>query len=97
MTENETSDYELLEQLTYEGLSYRYPNPEPKIYKRIEKELSIIKQKGFVSYFLINWKILEYARSKGYFYVGRGSGANSIIALFITYYRCRSCRTRLVF
>lgn len=83
LTENETSDYELLEKLTYEGLSYRYPKPDVKIYSRIEKELSIIKQKGFVSYFLINWKILEYARSKDYFYVGRGSGANSIVAYLL--------------
>lgn len=83
LTENEVSDYQLLEKLTYEGLSYRYPNPDEKIYSRIEKELSIIKQKDFVSYFLINWKILEYARSKDYFYVGRGSGANSIIAYLL--------------
>ena len=36
-----------------------------------------------MSYFLINWKILKYARSKGYFYVGRGSGANSIVAYLL--------------
>jgi DNA-directed DNA polymerase III PolC len=32
---------------------------------------------------LINWKILKYARSKNYFYVGRGSGANSIVAYLL--------------
>ncbi|WP_178990930.1 DNA polymerase III subunit alpha [Winogradskyella schleiferi] len=84
LTENETSDYELLEKLTYDGIPYRYGNDsEQKVYDRIEKELNIIKQKGFVSYFLINWKILEYARSKDYYYVGRGSGANSIIAYLL--------------
>lgn len=84
LTVNVNSDYELLEQLTYKGIPYRYgKNVDPKIYNRIEKELSIIKQKGFVSYFLINWKILEYARSKNYYYVGRGSGANSIIAYLL--------------
>ncbi|MBC3845535.1 DNA polymerase III subunit alpha [Winogradskyella echinorum] len=84
LTENETSDYQLLEKLTYDGINYRYgENVEEKIYKRIEKELDIIKQKNFVSYFLINWKILEYARSKDYYYVGRGSGANSIIAYLL--------------
>ena len=83
-TENETSDYKLLEQLTYQGIPYRYGETvDDTIYKRIEKELNIIKQKGFVSYFLINWKLLEYARSKDYFYVGRGSGANSIIAYLL--------------
>ena len=84
LTENETSDYKLLKQLTYDGISYRYgTDVEQKVYDRIEKELTIIQQKSFVSYFLINWKILEYARSKNYYYVGRGSGANSIIAYLL--------------
>lgn len=84
LTENEDSDYKLLEQLTYNGIPYRYgTNVEQKVYDRIEKELNIIKQKNFVSYFLINWKILEYARSKNYYYVGRGSGANSIVAYLL--------------
>ena len=82
-TNNELLDYKLLEKLTYQGLYYRYKKPGARIFKRIEKELNIIKEKGFVSYFLINWKILKYARSKGYFYVGRGSGANSIIAYLL--------------
>lgn len=82
-TNSETLDYRLLENLTYKGLNYRYKNPNETIFNRIEKELSIIKEKGFVSYFLINWKILKYARSKGYFYVGRGSGANSIVAYLL--------------
>lgn len=82
-TENEASDYTLLKKLTYQGLSYRYKTPDDVIYNRIKKELEIIKEKGFVSYFLINWRILEYARSKGYYYVGRGSGANSIVAYLL--------------
>jgi len=84
LTKNEASDYKLLKKLTYGGIPYRYgKNVKPEVYERIEKELKIIKQKDFVSYFLINWKILEYARSKIYFYVGRGSGANSIVAYLL--------------
>lgn len=83
-TKSEAEDYSLLKKLTYSGLPYRFgKNPEKSILSRIEKELDIIKQKGFVSYFLINWHILEYARSKGYFYVGRGSGANSVVAYLL--------------
>ena len=82
-TKNEAEDYKLFEKLTYEGIPYRYKHPTKIIYDRIEKELKIIKEKGFVSYFLINWRILQYARSKGYFYVGRGSGANSIVAYLL--------------
>ncbi len=82
-TGNEALDFRLLKKLTYEGLPYRFENPSQQVYARIEKELDIIHKKGFVSYFLINWKILKYARSKGYFYVGRGSGANSVIAYLL--------------
>lgn len=82
-TGNEALDYRLLRKLTYQGLSYRYAEVTDTVLDRIQKELTIIKEKGFVSYFLINWKILKYARSKGYFYVGRGSGANSIIAYLL--------------
>src|SRR5690606_25450078 len=31
-------------------------------------------------YFLIAWDLVRYARSRGFAYVGRGSGANSIVA-----------------
>lgn len=82
-TGNQDLDFRLLKKLTYKGLGYRYEQVDDKILDRISKELHIIKEKGFVSYFLINWKILKYARSKGYFYVGRGSGANSIIAYLL--------------
>ncbi|MCB0481678.1 MAG: DNA polymerase III subunit alpha [Flavobacteriales bacterium] len=76
-------DQKLIRKLAYDGLNYRYDNPEKPIVERIEKELEIIIDRGFVSYFLINWDIVNYARRKGYFYVGRGSGANSIIAYLL--------------
>lgn len=82
-TTNEALDFRLLKKLAYAGIHYRYKRPGARVMIRMEKELGIIKEKGFVSYFLINWKILKYARSKGYFYVGRGSGANSIIAYLL--------------
>ncbi|TDU43260.1 DNA polymerase III alpha subunit [Gelidibacter sediminis] len=82
-TTSEALDFRLLRKLTYDGLHYRYKKPGERIFTRIEKELTIIEQKGFVSYFLINWKILKYARSKNYFYIGRGSGANSIVAYLL--------------
>ena len=47
---------------------------------RIEKELAIIEQMDFNAYFLITWDIIRYAQSRGFFFVGRGSGANSIVA-----------------
>ncbi len=82
-TSSEEEDYRLLVQLCNEGLPYRYAHPDEKIKERLKKELEIIRQKKFISYFLMNWDILCYARRKGYFYVGRGSGANSIVAYLL--------------
>jgi DNA-directed DNA polymerase III PolC len=82
-TGSEAEDYQLIRRLCREGLRYRYYNPDKQIRARLEKELQIIKEKGFISYFLINWDITSYARSKGYFHVGRGSGANSIVAYLL--------------
>ena len=82
-TGNEELDFRLMKKLAYQGLKYRYKKLGTRIFNRLEKELEIIRQKQFVSYFLINWKILKYARSKGYYYVGRGSGANSIVAYLL--------------
>ena len=79
----EVEDAELIKQLCDEGMDYRYPIPTPEIHARIKKELDTIQEMGFVSYFLMNWDIVSYARSKGYFYVGRGSGANSVVAYLL--------------
>src|SRR5205085_10783239 len=47
------------------------------------KEIKIITEFGFASYFLINWDIIRYAQHKNFYYVGRGSGANSIVAYLL--------------
>lgn len=76
-------DGELLRNLCYANLGYRYNKPGKAVLDRIEKELEVIQQLNFASYFLINWDIVNYARSKNYYYVGRGSGANSILAYLL--------------
>ncbi len=76
-------DSEMLRKLCYENLHYRYHQPNEEVLKRIEKELEVIQQLKFESYFLINWDIVNYARHKNYYYVGRGSGANSILAYLL--------------
>lgn len=76
-------DEQLLDQLCAEGLPYRYEEVNDSIKNRLNKELELIKKMGFVSYFLINWDIVSEARQRGFFYVGRGSGANSIVAYLL--------------
>lgn len=79
-TASEQEDRVLLTQLCREGLSYRYPQINEEIEQRLDKELQMIFKMGFCSYFLINSDVVRYARSKQFFYVGRGSGANSLAA-----------------
>ena len=71
-TGSREKDIKLLRKLCDDGLSYRYPQADFKVCERIEKELQLIDHKNFVSYFLINWDIVNYAQKRGYFYVGRG-------------------------
>jgi DNA polymerase-3 subunit alpha len=76
-------DYHQLMGLCYEGLNYRYPNADEKIIERFEKEVDMIVGLGFSSYFLINQDIVRYAQHKKISYVGRGSGANSMVAYLL--------------
>ncbi|MCE7056288.1 DNA polymerase III subunit alpha [Algoriphagus sp. AGSA1] len=69
----------LLEKLAMEGLDYRYGN-NPVARQRVFKELKIINQLNFNAYFLIVWDVIRYAQNRGFYHVGRGSGANSIVA-----------------
>ncbi len=82
-TEDKQKDLSLIRELCIKGLGYRYPNGGDSVLERLDKELSVIEKMDFVSYFLINWDIVSYARKQGYFYVGRGSGANSIVAYLL--------------
>ncbi|MFA6151120.1 MAG: DNA polymerase III subunit alpha [Chitinophagaceae bacterium] len=73
-------DRERLKDMALEGLVRRYGAGDIEARGRIEKELDIIYNQEFSSYFLITNDICQYARRSGYHHVGRGSGANSIVA-----------------
>ena len=79
-TGNAYDDLELLRQKAFEGMLYRYGTKNKNAYRRIEKELDIIEKKGFCAYFLIAWEIVQFAIKQGFYHVGRGSGANSVVA-----------------
>ena len=49
--------------------------------KRLEKELSIIKQMDFCNYFLIVWDYIKYAKQNNILVgPGRGSAAGSLVS-----------------
>jgi DNA-directed DNA polymerase III PolC len=79
-TGNKETDIKLLEKLAYSGFKYRYQEDDKEAMTRLKKELRIIAELNFLSYFLITYDIIVYAHSKGYHHIGRGSGANSIVA-----------------
>lgn len=79
-TDSWCNDKELLLRLALEGVSSRYGNNSKNAIDRIHKELEIIDYCKYAAYFLITDDICRYARSLGFHYVGRGSGANSVIA-----------------
>ena len=82
-TSSPEEDFELLKKEAGKGLRYRYGKPSQKVIDRMNKELKIIQQMEFCSYFLINWDLVRYAREQGVYYVGRGSGANSMVAYLL--------------
>jgi DNA polymerase III subunit alpha len=79
-TKNKKGDIALLTTLAEEGLVWRYGRHNAEAKARVEKELKVINDLEFSGYFLITWDIIRYSNSRGFLHIGRGSGANSIIA-----------------
>lgn len=85
-TGSNEDDLKLLTKLSLNGCIRRYGKSNKVAMTRTLNEIAVIKKLGFAAYFLITWDIVRYAQTAGYHHVGRGSGANSIVAynMFIT-------------
>lgn len=70
----------LLEKLAIDGWKQRYGDGNKTALARVRHELDIIENLGFSAYFLITWDIIRYSMARGFYHVGRGSGANSVVA-----------------
>ena len=79
-TGSRRDDTQLLQKLCSDGLAYRYGRNNTEAQERVRKELDVITKLGFAAYFLISWDIVRYSMSRGFYHVGRGSGANSVVA-----------------
>jgi DNA polymerase-3 subunit alpha len=77
-----TSDDEYLRHLTFAGARQRYGEPVPgDVAERLTRELGVIAEMGFSSYFLIVWDLIRHARDRGIRVgPGRGSAAGSCAA-----------------
>lgn len=76
------SHYDYMRDICYMGLYERYgESPDKSYVDRLEYELSVIKNMGYVDYFLIVADFISYAKNHDIpVGPGRGSGAGSIAA-----------------
>lgn len=79
-TGNPYDDRLLLEKYALDGLVRRYGKTNRTALERVRHELDIIDKLDFAAYFLITDDICRYARNREFFYIGRGSGGNSVVA-----------------
>src|SRR5690606_4177657 len=80
VTGSEAGDWDMLVTKAWEGFQNRYDAGDEVLRERFQRELNIIKIKSFCAYFLIAHDLICFAKEKGFDYVGRGSGANSVVA-----------------
>ena len=73
--------YEYLRKICYDGLLERYPDTSKELEPRLEYELNVIKDMGYVEYFLIVWDYIRFARERDIIVgPGRGSAAGSLVS-----------------
>ncbi len=87
-----------LNHLCDEGIKKRYPHDDGTLRERLDYELGVIKNMGYVDYFLIVWDFIHFARSRGISVgPGRGSAAGSIVAYCLTITDIDPIRYNLLF
>ena len=72
---------EYFESLCWKGFRRRYPDGGEQREAQLRYEMEMIRQMGFVNYFLIVWDYVAYAKSQGIpVGPGRGSAAGSVVS-----------------
>lgn len=87
-----------LRELTERGMHERWKNGvEDKVREQIDKELSLIAELGYDSYFLTVHDIVSFARRQRILCQGRGSAANSAVCYALGITEIDPGRTSLLF
>jgi error-prone DNA polymerase len=74
----------LLRELVREGTRWRYGGEAPEdVARQLAKELALVEELGYASYFLTVWDVVRFARARGILCQGRGSAANSAICFVL--------------
>ena len=74
------SGQEMLRQKAQAGAIRLYGQITPELQTRLDHELSVIGEYGYISLFLIMEEILNFARQEGIPFSSRGSAASSLVA-----------------
>ncbi|WP_191635325.1 error-prone DNA polymerase [Pseudomonas fluorescens] len=84
--------------LTEQGIAWRWPQgPQAKVLLQIDKELQLIAELGYESYFLTVHDIVRFAREQKILCQGRGSAANSAVCFALGITEIDPDRTTLLF
>ncbi|WP_027597874.1 error-prone DNA polymerase [Pseudomonas sp. MOIL14HWK12:I2] len=84
--------------LTEEGCAWRWPKGlSDRLRVQIEKELQLIADKAYESYFLTVHDIVRFARQQGILCQGRGSAANSAVCFALGITELDPTRINLLF
>ncbi len=87
-----------LRDLTEKGIAWRWPKgPKVEVLKQIDKELELIAELGYESYFLTVHDIVRFARDQQILCQGRGSAANSAVCFALGITEIDPDRTTLLF
>ena len=82
--EDGRSPDQLFESLCEQGLARLYPDDRGVARQRMQREQQVIREMGFVSYFLIVWDLIRWSRENGIpVGPGRGSAAGAIVAYLL--------------
>lgn len=70
--------------LISKGLDFRKCGDNPKYIERLKYEYGVIKEAGFINYFLVMHELFEWCRSKNIYSAPcRGSGGGSLVAYLL--------------
>ena len=87
-----------LENLTWEGAAWRYPEGLPDdVAQTLRHELRLIEKLDYAPYFLTVHSIVRFARSKDILCQGRGSAANSAVCYVLGITSIDPARNDLLF
>lgn len=90
--------FSYLKKLCQEGAQRRYPEVTSKVQERLDYELDVIKEMGFVDYFLIVWDFVNYAKQNNIpVGPGRGSAAGAIVSYCLAITDIEPLRYNLLF